>query len=217
MPLSAAIVWELRATASANNVNGGGFKAGASGTDYSQQDAAQLNPTDLACADTSTTLTSAAGGFTAAMVGNVIHITAGTNFVVGWYEITAYTNANTVTIDRTAASAGLNASAGTGYVGGAMSLNSALDSDFFSAVVPGNTIWMKNGSFTMGESFTGGNNGTAANPIFLKGYNATRGDDPTGTNRPTLTEGALSFWLGQYWQARNIIFKIGRASCRERV
>lgn len=110
---------ELRTTGSDNN--GGGFYNRDDGTsvDYSQQDAAQLNPTDLACTTGGATLTSATGGFTAAMVGNLIQITAGTNFTAGFYEITGHTDTNTVTLDRDPTD-GSNGSSGTGYVGGAL-------------------------------------------------------------------------------------------------
>ena len=66
MSLNAAIDWEIRQDGS--DLNGGGYKRTAGTTDYSQQAAAQLALTDLACAS-NTTLTSATGGFTAAMVG----------------------------------------------------------------------------------------------------------------------------------------------------
>jgi len=46
--LSAAQILEVRSTGS--DANGGGFKAGASGTDYSQQDAAQYALTGLTTA-----------------------------------------------------------------------------------------------------------------------------------------------------------------------
>jgi len=205
--IGATCVWEFRSTATANMVNGGGYTSG--GTDYSQQDAAQFVPTDLACLDTSTTLTSATGGFTAAMVGNIIHITAGTNFVVGWYEITVYTDTNTVTIDRTAASVGLNATAGTGYVGGALSLNSTLDDEFFDQLVAGNIVYIKAGTYTFVENVNQqGLNGTSSNPFIVEGYNSTRGDNPTTINRPTIAAGAYEFTHGQMWQFYNLIITI---------
>ena len=204
MALSASIVWEFRTTATASMVNGGGYKSG--GTDYSQQDAAQWTATDLACTAASTTITSATGGFTSAAVGNVIHITAGTNFTAGWYEITTYTNGTTLVLDRTPAPS-LDGSSGTYYIGGALSLNSTLDDDFFDAVVAGNKIWVKSGSYTLGESVAMLTAGTAASMSVIEGYNATRGDAPTGTNRPTFACGsANSFATANYWQIHNLIF-----------
>ena len=56
MALAAASVVEVRTAG--NDTNGGGFVTGASGTDFSQQDAAQCTATDLVLV-TTTTATSA--------------------------------------------------------------------------------------------------------------------------------------------------------------
>ena len=69
MALSVSQVWEIRTTGS--DTNGGGFHAGASGTDYSQQAAAQVTVAD-AVANGTTTLTSVTASFTAAHVGNLV-------------------------------------------------------------------------------------------------------------------------------------------------
>ena len=62
---------------------------------------AELSLTDCATASAgSTTLTSSTGGFTAAMVGKYYKYFCGTNITAGFYEITGYTDTNTVTIDR---------------------------------------------------------------------------------------------------------------------
>ena len=81
MAFSANMIWEFRTTGSANN--GGGFVEGATGTDYSQQDAAEIAFTDLVIdgAD-NTKITSAAHPFSVAHVGNVINVTGGTGFTV---------------------------------------------------------------------------------------------------------------------------------------
>lgn len=110
MALTAGTVCEIRTTGSQNA--GGGFYDRNPGTsvDYSQQDSPQLTLTDLATDGAGTGLSSATGGFTAAMAGNLIQITGGT-LTAGWYEITAYTDTNNVTIDR---SDGLSKSGGNG-------------------------------------------------------------------------------------------------------
>ncbi len=204
--MSGSIVYELRTTATANNVNGGGFRAGASGTDYSQQNAAQWTNTNLSTsAANATTVTSAGSTFTAAIVGNVMNITAGTNFTAGWYEVTAFTDANNVVLDRTPTPSAAG-SAGTFYVGGAMSMNSTLDDDFFEALVAGNKVWIKNGSFIVGEAVSMAAAGGTQNPIVMEGYNATRGDGPTGTNRPTFSGGANAVTLGANVDVYNVIF-----------
>jgi hypothetical protein len=115
----ASAQWWVRADG--DNTNGGGFDSAISGagTNYCDQAAAQLTLTDLATSGAgSTTLTSATGGFTTAMIGNCIRISAGTNFQTGYYFVTARTDTNTVTLDRTPSSGGAG-SGGSGKLGGA--------------------------------------------------------------------------------------------------
>ena len=214
--LDAAILWEIRTTgqsSSASMNNGGGFTAGAAGTDYSHASlpangAPILTLTDLACLDTATNLTSVTGGFTEAMIGNVIHIVSGTQATVGWYEITAYTNGNTVVIDRTCAVGGQNMTAATGNVGGCLALGSALDDDFFEALTAGNTVYISGGgagnTHTIGESISNTQTGTAVAPFFVDGYDSTRGDNPTGTDRPLIEAGANLFDFYRYWIVENL-------------
>lgn len=122
MATQATAQWWARAGGA--ETNGGGFDDGISGagTNYCDQDAAQLSLTDLACtAAAPTTLTSPTGGFTSAMIGNCVRIDAsvtGTNFIDGYFWITGHTDTNTVTIDRTCNN-GSDASSGTGKIGGA--------------------------------------------------------------------------------------------------
>ena len=178
--IAAATVWEVRTTGSSNN--GGGYFSGG-GTDYSQQDAAQLSLTDLANLSASTTLTSATGGFTSAMVNNTIYIASGTNFIVNYYQITAYTDTNTVTIDRTA-NATLDASAGVGYVGGALiSLNTAVG----TAAVSSNTIHVQSGTYAETVTFN-----SAKDDLVIIGYKTARLDSPSGTNRPYIDATGLT-------------------------
>jgi len=80
-------------------------------------DTSKLRLTDLAMAQDSTTLASETGGFTAAMVGEKIYISAGTNFIVGWYTIATHVDTNEVTLDKTAATVGAG-SEGIGAMGG---------------------------------------------------------------------------------------------------
>lgn len=92
-----AVAWEVKATGS--DLNGGGFTAGGSGTNYSHQDAAQLSVTDGSAAGT-TTLTSVTGGFTTAMVDNILQVSGGT-LTAGFYRIVSRTDTNNVVLDRT--------------------------------------------------------------------------------------------------------------------
>lgn len=118
MAIGATTVWRVRA--GGDEANGGGYDSAISGagTDYTDQDAHQLSLTDFACVD-STTLTSATGGFTTVMKGNCIRISAGTNFVTGYYFVTDRTDTNTVTVDRKPVTNGTTGSGGVGRLGGA--------------------------------------------------------------------------------------------------
>ena len=200
MAIAATVQWEVRTTATASNANGGGFKPGASGTDFSQQDAAQYNLTLVTTAGADAVLLSASAA--ADMVGNIAHITSGTNFTVGWYEIISVSVGVSITLDRTCATAA--GAAGVVNIGGAMSLGSS-DDAFFESVEPGNVINVKVGSYTIGGAINIAKNGTSALPITIDGYNASRGDNPQGANRPTFVGGAVSLLWGQVWILKNLI------------
>jgi len=185
MALQASTVWEVRSAG--NNNNGGGYTSG--GTDYSQQDAAQQSWTNLSSSGANLIDDDAGGNFTAAMVGNIINLIG-----YGRFEITAYINGNTVTLDS-----GPGLSGGdTGYVGGAVADLEQID----NVIVAGNTIHVKAGTYVAGGSlsFTAGQSTT---PVIVTGYNSSRGDNPTGTNRPLLTMGANAITAGTYTQFRN--------------
>ena len=174
MALSANTVWEVRTDGS--DTNGGGFVTGASGTDYSQQAAAQLSVSDAACTG-NTTVTSATGGFTDAMIGNIIYLSSGPS----WYQITARTDTNTITIDRN----GPNATGMTANVGGALGSPGGLGLVLSTASVgvSGQTAHMKVGTYTLTSTTANISGGrlshTSANFYRLIGYNATREDDGT--------------------------------------
>jgi hypothetical protein len=123
--LSANTVWEVRPT-NGSDTNGGGFVAGASGTDWSQQNSPQYSVTDGVTAGT-TTITSATANFGTDVVGNLIYVQGGTGGVVaGWYQISSCTNATTIVVDRLA---GLTAGTGvTLHIGGALKTLSQLSS-----------------------------------------------------------------------------------------
>jgi hypothetical protein len=198
MAIGATSVFELRT--SGNALNGAGYDAGiaSAGTDYTQQDAAQLAVTDLACSAGSTTVTSVTGGFTAAMIGNAINISSGTGFTAGFYFITAVADTNTATVDRTPSAGG--GSVGVARVGGAMTLPT---NPFAASLVPGNIVWIKSGSYTLAAEHTAVN-GTTDLAVTWLGYKTTRGDAPTLTDRPAFTCGANRFLVG----TRNIIENI---------
>src|ERR1700736_2212184 len=116
MALPAGVVWEVRPGAGSDSACGGGFVAGASGTDRSQQNAAQFSYTDLVVdAVTNTKVTSAAHAFTSAEVGNLIQITAGAGWTTGFYQVVSVAGA-IATLDRSPAAVGTTG--GTGALGG---------------------------------------------------------------------------------------------------
>lgn len=138
MAVNSTAVWRVRT--GGNAANGAGYDSAISGagTDFSRQDAAQLAVADAATSGAgSTTLTSATGGFTAAMIGNAVKI-SGTNFQTGYYFITARTDTNTVTLDRTPSSGGAGSS-GAARVGGAARQPENLS----AAVAAGNTVCVR--------------------------------------------------------------------------
>lgn len=180
MSLSTAGVWEVRTTG--DDTNGGGFKSGASGTDYSQQDAKNtvgnnISTTD-AVANGTTTITSALGTFTSGIVGNFVYFQGGTGAIAAqWREVTVFTNATTITIDAIIA-------ASTGMT---MNIGGALLSPSIAAAtkVAGNDVWIKSGTYSITSASadvaggrvledTGGVDQT--NMSRWEGYQTTRGD-----------------------------------------
>lgn len=168
MAISADTVWEIRTNGTANG--GGGFVAGASGTDYSQQDAVHSARTDIVIDGVDNTkITSAGDNFASDDIGNIINITAGTGFTVGRYEITAVA-AGVATLDATVGTVG--STGGSGTVGGAMTFTSGNVTD----ILAGNTVYLKDdGTYSVTSAITF-NAGADATPIIIEGYNTTRGD-----------------------------------------
>jgi hypothetical protein len=179
MALNAAIQWEVRTTGSDNN--GGGFKAGATGTDYSQQDAAQVNIDNSAIvcstpAANSNTLTFVSGYTpTSADVGNVVQISGGTNVNADFYEITAQTSTTWTVASRggqnltTATAAG---SSITGKMGGALATPTKA---WMSATAIDNVVYLKSGSYpTAALTLPAG-----MGHVRTIGYGVTRGDNGT--------------------------------------
>lgn len=171
MSLHPATVWECRAS-SGNDLNGGGFVGGGAGTDYSQQNAAQLTLTDLATTGVVTTLTSATGGFANAMVDNTIQIASGTNFTPGFYRIVGFNSTNSILLDRAPCTAA--ASGGTGSVGGALATLGKLS----GAMVSSNKAYCI-GAFTSAATLTFSQTVTPSGSTpasRLIGYGVARGD-----------------------------------------
>jgi hypothetical protein len=90
-----------------------------------------LTLTDLSVTGTTTlsslTVNSVTGGFTENMVGSALRITAGTNFVPGFYRITGFINTNSIIVANFPTPAGgtshVSASGGSGSVGSLLVAN----------------------------------------------------------------------------------------------
>jgi len=175
--------------------------------DYSQQNTAQATNTDLTCTAGSTTVTSASAPFTRMMVGNGFHITAktGGGGIASWHEIVSYTDTSNVVLDASPAT-GTNMTAGTFYVGGACRLN-GLEDAMLEIIPASSYIWIKNGTYTISAAVSiASTTSTVTAQSFLIGYNSNRGDNPTGSTRPTLAFGANTCLLGQYQNIRHLNF-----------
>jgi hypothetical protein len=140
MSINATAVWRVRP--GGNDANGAGYDSAISGagTDYSQQDSPQLSVTD-AVTNGTTTVTSATGGFTAAMIGNACYL-SGTGVTSGYYFITARASSTSITVDRAPGTG----TGGTLKVGGAAAtLKKVLDSSrsIGDNVVSGNVIYVR--------------------------------------------------------------------------
>lgn len=170
MALSASSILEVRSTGS--DQNSGGFVTGASGTDWSQQNAAQYSVTDGVTVGT-TTITSATANFGTDVVGNLIYVQGGTAPITAdWYQVTVRTNSTTITVDR---STGLTAGTGaTLKIGGSFA---TIAPALALMTVSGMTMYVKNtATYTIGTALTwpaGPNYGAATRMI---GYTTTRGD-----------------------------------------
>lgn len=175
MALSASLVWEVRTVSS--NTNGGGYKPGASGTDWSQQNNAQYALTNGVTNGTTTIATVSAA---TDMVGNTVYVTGGTGSITaGWYEITAASAGVSITVDR---STGLTTGTGvTLNVGGALaSIYTATN----LASVADNIIYVK-ATATYVENTTINILDGVSIVTSLIGYNSTRTDGGQATIQRT--------------------------------
>jgi parallel beta helix pectate lyase-like protein len=195
MAISSNTNWEVRTAG--NDNNGGGFVSGATGTDYSQQNAAQYTFTDLASTNGTTNpsqVSSASHSFVAADVGNIIQITAGTNFTAGFYQIVSVAG-GAATLDRAVGTAA-TLTGGTYAVGGALltpaKAFAACNAGTAVTLTPGQIVWIKAGTYTLTSTI----HITSPAPVNIIGYDTTRGDD-TGT-KPLITTSTNSVDLIKY-------------------
>lgn len=196
LPLFAALpantTWEVRNAG--NDSNGGGFVTGASGTDFSQQNAAQYTFTDLASVTGTTNpciVTSASHSFVASDVGNIMQVTAGTNWTPTFHNIVSVA-AGAATLDTTCGS-NATLTGGTYAVGGALKTLTKLSAAFNTTSNVTMAAWVKaDSTYTVAVSNslspTCNTNGCS---IQVSGYTTTRGDN----GKPTFQASA---GLGNY-------------------
>lgn len=206
MALSANSVVEIRTAG--NDTNGGGFVAGAAGTDYSQQDAKNTGSADKSTTDGvangTTTFTSATANFGTTIVGNIIYLQGGTGgLAAGWYQVTARASTTSITLDRTVA-------AGTGIT---MNIGGALASPGMAGgygLVSGALIWIKAGTYTIASATANiatGCYSTTLTNINIQGYQTSRGD--RGTAPLLQASGISAFTVISSTGARGIITNVG--------
>jgi hypothetical protein len=210
MALPTTSVWEIRNTGHFSN--GAGFNPSrAGGIDRSQQDephvvidGATITAT-IHTAPAQLNLT----GYTVILgdVGNFVQILTGAS-TNGFFEITAVDIPNNRwVLDRTVGTAGATI---TGRMGGAANGPQRI----FLSAGAGHRYWWKSGTYQQNNGNSGAEFGatlgtfaTSAEPIFVRGYKTTRGDD---AERPlVLISGAgyataYSVRVGQGWQVRGI-------------
>jgi hypothetical protein len=200
--IPADTAWEVRATGV--DTNGAGFSTaseGANGIDYSQQDSPQVTFTGTLSAVGTTALTDSGLGFLNTHQGNVINIPG-----QGRYCITGYTSSSIVTVDRAMGTF----STTTGYLGGgSLTINNSS-----STQVAGNTIWVKNGTYSITASITSPT-GATGKRIRYAGYNTTHGDLDDVTNFANFPQVVVNnvaiyaFSLGIYISVDNFIVSAG--------
>lgn len=190
MAITGTTVWEVRTTG--NAANGGGYDAALGGTDYSQQNAAQVAYTDLVIdATTNTKCTSAGNPFTSNHVGNIINVTGGTGFTVQRVQVVSVA-AGVATCDKSLGT--LGSTGGTGNLGGALA--NPVDAD--AVYAPGNLIYVQSGTYaahTATKTFTC-DGSLAGGDIWFIGYPVGGGSrsnqDVTESSMPVFTSATNS-------------------------
>ncbi len=182
MALAAATVLEVRALGA--DTNGGGWVTGASGTDFSQQNAAQFALTNVTTAAANAICLSASAAAT--MVGNICQIISGTNFTAGFYQILSVSVGVSFTVDRNCTTAA--GALGVINIGGALASPGQAGA---VATVAGMTVYIGAGTYSITSSSSNVAAGIVgvATATSWQGYNGTRG---TLTAAPLLQASGIS-------------------------
>lgn len=166
MAMSTSAIWEVRPTVG-NDTNGGAFVAGASGVDFSQQNAKNTSGSNISVTDVVATgvatITSATANFTTDIVGNVVFL-SGSGITTGWYQVVTFTNSTTVILDS---SPGTGTGA-TMNIGGALATIAQAVTNFQTY----QTIYVKDtGAYAVTATLD-----TPGTQLTIIGYGTTRGD-----------------------------------------
>ena len=196
MALSASTVWEVRTTGV--DTNGGGFVTGSSGTDYSQQAAAQYALTGVTTAGANAICLSASSA--AVMVGNICQITSGTNFTVGFYQILSVAVGVSFTLDRNCTIAA--GAAGVVNIGGALL---TIQQGLTNVSVASQVVYIKSGTYTITTALAPSATNAGEYQTRVIGYTTTRGDEGQPTVAlSTAINGLNASSSGWTWE--NLIF-----------
>lgn len=201
MAISAAIEWDVQSVGA--DTNGGGFNVtAAGGTDYSQVGATPhvaFDGVTISATTSGVSTTILITGYAAAStdLGNVVQISGGTNFIAGFYEIQAVnpgvSGVGTWTLDRNCTS-GIGAGM-TGAMGGSLATPNKIMSEA-TALVAGQTIHIKNATYTRTTTISLGASGSvAAGSINVIGYTTAHIDILNWAgmaNAPLLTSASTS-------------------------
>lgn len=196
MAISQFINFEVWPTTGSDS-NGGGFKVGASGTDYSKQTTPQYALTGIASVGSGNVVLSATAA--ADMVGNTAQVVSGTNFTTGFYEITSVSIGVSITFSTNVAGGSICTGVGAS---GVINIGGALTTvtQGIIAANPGNIIWVKTtGTYTVTASLTLSTDNSigtvnSASPVTIIGYTTTHLDNgrftwTTATNSINLIVG----------------------------
>jgi len=155
----------------------------------------------------STTFTSASATFNATVVGNHLRLASGTNGTVGYYRITAFTDANTITLDRNCSTGAMTN--GAWKIGGAAA-NISTSAIFNSSsaagnkCVPGNIIYIRGA----GSRLPSVADYTVTTEMYVVQGDTTNGDVTLWGEygRPFITGNGRNYRGGGYTVSRSIIW-----------
>lgn len=213
MPISAAVVFNVQPGVGSDTANSGGFKAGASGTDYSKQASPQYSLTGLTSVGAGNIILTAAAS--SDMVGNTALAISGTNVTAGLYEIISVSAGVSITFSTNNNATSITTGAAVSaviHIGGCMASTVPLITRNGGGTNNGGCPGLGN---TINISTAGGSMVLTATQLDfdvksfkLVGYNAAVGDGGLATIT-TATNSIFLFEAGNagfQWQFYNIKF-----------